>query len=206
MDSVHETIILDNKNQITSYEIDTGEVCLGYIFEGTKKKVKIEFDLFEDKECDFVENAFYKNPILKEELINSRLDFHFFEYLLANGIKIIPQSVTELNLAANLCEEEKNFLYDSLRAIIIKNPLLALDIKGFDTDAMKEILSRQLVEVKKEKVDYIPIEDVKVNTERSLPEYYRIKKLYSDEKLKNITIPILLAEVPNAVHNNLRYK
>ena len=187
MDSVHEEVILDNRNQITSYEIDAGEVNLGYIFADVNKKLKIEFEFLSDKECDFIENAFYKNPILKEELINSRLNFYFFEYLLANGIKIIPEKVEDMNLPKDMQEEEKIFLYDSLRAIIIKNPLLALDIKGFDTDAMKEILSRQLLEVKKEKVDYIPLEDVNVNVDRKLPEYYRMKKLYSDEIFANFS-------------------
>jgi len=187
MDSVHEEVIVDNKNQITSYEIDTEEVRLGYIFEDKNKSIKIDFDLLDDKECDFIENAFYKNPILKEELINSRLNFHFFDYLLANGIKIIPEKVEDLNLPKDMPEDEKFFLFDSLRAIIIKNPLLAMDIKGFDTDAMKEILSRQLLEVKKEKVDYIPMEEVKVKTERNLPEYYRMKKLYSDEIFANFS-------------------
>ena len=187
MDNVHEEVILDNKNQITSYEVDTGNVSLGYIFNDKNKTIKIDFELFEDEECDFVENAFYKNPILKEELINSRLNFHFFDYLLANNIKIIPEKVEDLNLPKELKEDEKFFLFDSFRAIIIKNPLLALDIKGFDTDAMKEILSRQLLEVKKEKVDYIPINEVKVNTNRNLPEYYRMKKLYSDEIFANFS-------------------
>ena len=92
-----------------------------------------------------------------------------------------------MNLPASMNPMEKLFLFDSLRAIIYKNPLLALDIKGFDTEGMKEILSRQMLEVKKDKVDFIPYEDVTVNTNKQLPEYYRMKKLYSDEIFANFS-------------------
>ena len=79
MENVEEKVILDNKNQITSYEVDTQTVKLGYIFDGKQKNITLEFDLLSDEECDFIEHAFYKNPILKEELINSKLNFYFFE-------------------------------------------------------------------------------------------------------------------------------
>ena len=187
MENVEEKVILDNKNQITSYEVDTQTVKLGYIFDGKQKNITLEFDLLSDEECDFIEHAFYKNPILKEELINSKLNFYFFEYLSKNNIKIIVEKVDDMNLPASMNPMEKLFLFDSLRAIIYKNPLLALDIKGFDTEGMKEILSRQMLEVKKDKVDFIPYEDVTVNTNKQLPEYYRMKKLYSDEIFANFS-------------------
>ena len=187
MENVEEKVIIDNKNQITSYEVDTGIVKLGYIYENKKKNIVLEFDLLSDKECDFIEESFYKNPILKEELINSKLNFYFFEYLLKNNIKIIVQSVADMNLPSEMDAMEKLFLFDSLRAIIIKNPLLALDIKGFATDEMKEILSRQLIQVKKDKIDFIPYEKVTINQNKSLPEYYRMKKLYSDEIFANFS-------------------
>ncbi|MCQ2958404.1 MAG: hypothetical protein MJ180_05850, partial [Candidatus Gastranaerophilales bacterium] len=69
MENVEEKVILNNQNQITSYEVDTGEVKLGYIYENNNKNITLEFELFDDKDCDFIENSFYKNPILKEELI-----------------------------------------------------------------------------------------------------------------------------------------
>ena len=134
MENVEEKVILDNKNQITSYEIDTGIVKLGYIYNNKKKNIVLEFDLLTDEECDFIEHAFYKNPILKEELINSKLNFYFFEYLLKNNIKIIVQSVQELNLPSDTDEFEKLFLFDSLRSIIFKNPLLALFKVKFSSD------------------------------------------------------------------------
>ena len=187
MDSVHEKIILNNQNQITSYEIDTGTATLGYIYSGQNKTVKINFELFTDRECDFIENAFYKNPILKEELINSKLNFYFFEYLLQNNITIIPSKIEDLSLNNEILNEEKIFIYDSLKTIFMKNPILALDIKGFDTDAMKEILAKQLLLTKTEKLDFIPIEKVKITQKNNLPEYYRMKKLYSDEIFANFS-------------------
>ena len=97
MDKVNEKVVIEGQNQIISYEIDAGILDLGYIYENKNKSIKATFELFEDKECDFVENAFYKNPILKEELINSKLNFYFFEYLSQNGIKNIPQTTNDLD-------------------------------------------------------------------------------------------------------------
>lgn len=187
MNNIENNIIMDNQNQITSYEVDTGVIKLGYIFENKTKSITLNFELLEDKECDFIENSFYKNPILKEELINSNLNFYFLEYLSSNNIQMLPASVKNLNLPESMADEEKEFLYDAYRAILRQNPLLALDIKGFDTDGMKEILSRQLLNVKKNNIDFIDINDVKINSEKNLPEYYRMKKLYSDEIFANFS-------------------
>ena len=41
--------------------------------------------------------------------------------------------------------------------------------------------------IKKNNIDFIDINDVKITPEKNLPEYYRMKKLYSDEIFANFS-------------------
>ena len=41
MNNIENNIIMDNQNQITSYEVDTGLIKIGYIFENKSKKITL---------------------------------------------------------------------------------------------------------------------------------------------------------------------
>ena len=47
-------------------------------------------------------------------MINSRLDFHFFEYLLANNIQIIPEKIDDLG-SYKIARDIKNRIEQELQ-------------------------------------------------------------------------------------------
>ena len=146
MKKTKTSVITNNENQLISFEIEPEVLKLGYIFNGNTQKTELEFELLNDKECDFIENVFYKNPLLREDFVNLKLDYNFYEFLYANGINIIPKSCEDINFPKEMNKDEKEFLYNAILGLFKENPVLGLDLKGFDFDAMKNILITQMVE------------------------------------------------------------
>ncbi len=185
MKKTKSNVITNNENQLISFEIEPEVLKLGYIFNGVTKKTELEFELLNDKECDFIENAFYKNPLLREDFVNLKLDYNFYEFLSVNGINVIPKSSKDIKFPKNMSWDEKEFLYNAIINLFKDNPVLGLDLKGFDFDAMKNILITQMVENRMADCLLLNPEKIEIQEHSVSPEYYRLRKLYPDEIFEN---------------------
>ncbi|MDD3593578.1 MAG: DEAD/DEAH box helicase [Candidatus Gastranaerophilales bacterium] len=183
---IEEKFVKTGENQITAYEISDGEIVLQYLFEGQNKSLTVNFEMFSEDEKSFIKNSVKKNPILKEDFVNSKLNYYFFLYLNSHNIPIPLEEDIYTLFAPVENEKEKEFLALTFAVLIKQDPLLILDVKGFETDDFREELAKELLHVEKASVDYIDIDKVTVaSSERQEPEYFRLKKLYSDEIFVN---------------------
>ena len=130
----------DHKKELHAYENITnikitGNILSGSIVHGNNSynSIKIKFKEFTDNEKNYLLKIIDDNPINKFKIINKTLPYD----LLNSGIKILPESLDDLDIDCSFDDDEEN-LIDVLSILkefnrrLMKNNFLIFKIRGLD--------------------------------------------------------------------------